>query len=174
MKVLKFSFLFYAIFLCVGIILQSYVAFVFSIVVLVISLCFLWITSWKAYKVRAVRLNAILYGGSISLIFFCLGHLSMSFQVFKKSLIDLSHTNESSLVFVIEQNLPSSTVNNNRYIARIINVDDQIINKPLLVNYFNKNGEELAVARTYYSKSTPRVLNSSKIKEVLIIKGICM
>lgn len=135
MKVLKFSFLFYSFFFCLGIAIYSTISIYVAALVVITSLVFIGISS--SSRTRIKRSTGIFYLHSflLSLLFLFSGSLVHSFYDYKKDKKGYYHyindSDELTISFIVEEELKVS--NYKRFYGRIININDSPIDPRILL-----------------------------------------
>lgn len=179
MKVLKFSFLFYSFFFCLGIAIYSTISIYVAALVVLTSLVFIGISS--SSRTRIKRSTGIFYLHSflLSLLFLFSGSLVHSFYDYKKDKKGYYHyindSDELSISFIVEEELKVS--NYKRFYGRIININDSPIDSRILL-VFTDSMFNPAIGSQYFYRGKlngipdPKNKGDFNYKKYLYINGI--
>lgn len=146
MKTLKFSFLFYSLFLIIGLFFHEYILAEIAILILGVAIFFIAFNFKRKFTVYPSKWSFSKDVLLIGMLFISLGACVKKIQ---ESTFDVLNTNDKVAQFImqsvktdvqIEEEVSSTT--GKRYIGKLLRVNDSVVNTYAYLS-FKENGEEL-------------------------------
>lgn len=179
MKVLKFSFLFYSFFFCLGIAFYSSIPIYIAVFIVIVCLIFVGITSSSHSKIKSNRGVFYFHSFLLSVLFLFSGSLVRSFYDYKRDKIGYQHylkTNEElAISFIVEEELKPSKYK--RFYGRVSAINDESIDSRILLIFTDSLFHPEIGSQSYYKGklsdiSGPKNEGDFDYKKYLYINGI--